>query len=216
MSILDTERYGFLKKSKHATSEQLREHIIQCSKEFKTSWVHLGQALYSVWKGKLFHLWGYEKFEHYTQKEAGLRKELVIKLLKTYFFLEEEEPGYLTKEFGESRDATQVPSYEAVNVLRLAKLKREINEEDFLHLKSNVFEKGKDALSIKKDLTALIKDRKEVDPEKEREEKKDTAIRRVVSVMRVFKDDMETLKLIPDRLIKEVDELMKKLERQVG
>jgi hypothetical protein len=50
----------------------------------------LGQNLYTAWRDKLYYTWGFEKFEDYTQEELGFKKQLAIKLLKTYFFLEQE------------------------------------------------------------------------------------------------------------------------------
>ena len=47
-------------------SDDLRAHIAQHAKDFKLSWVQLGQGLYSVWRDKLYHSWGFEKFEDYV------------------------------------------------------------------------------------------------------------------------------------------------------
>ena len=83
--------------------DKLREHIAQHAKDFKLSWVQLGQGLYSVWRDKLYHSWGFEKFEDYVVRELGLKKPLALKLVKTYFFVEQDEPVYLKKEFAGGR-----------------------------------------------------------------------------------------------------------------
>lgn len=197
------------------TSELLRSQIRQHSKDFKTSWVNLGQALYSVWRDKLFYAWGYDKFEYYVEQEVGLPKQLSLKLLKSYFFLEQEEPEYLKRQFSETRDASKVPGYEAVNVLRLAKQKKELLRDDYLRLKKAVFDKGKDASTVRQDLTAILRERKPIDPEEERDKRNEAAIRKLYNALNSFEKDMEVLKLAPDNIVEEAKGLMAKLEKEL-
>ena len=193
-------------------SEELREHIAQHAKDFKLSWVQLGQGLYSIWRDKLYHSWGFEKFEDYVIRELGLKKPLALKLVKTYFFVEQDEPVYLKEEFAETRDTVNVPSYESLDVLRLARGRKELNREDYTKLRKDVFEKGKDASLVRKDLTAMIKERKQVDPEAARDARHEQSVRRLVAALRSFKKDMETLKLADPEIIEEAEELLKHLE----
>ena len=148
MDALDVLEQRRTKNKADVTSEMLRSQILDYSKNFKTSWVRLGQALYSVWRDKLFYAWGYDKFEYYTDQEIGIPKQMSLKLLKTYSFLESEEPAYLQKEFSQEREASRVPGYEAVNILRLAKQRKELLRDDYMKLKKDVFDKGKDAAII--------------------------------------------------------------------
>ncbi|MCC6758461.1 MAG: hypothetical protein IT395_02385, partial [Candidatus Omnitrophica bacterium] len=59
--MTDTEIYDHSsgasrRKIKSAlTADLIRDKLIQFSKDFKTSWVNLGQNLYPVYKDKLFH-----------------------------------------------------------------------------------------------------------------------------------------------------------------
>ncbi len=197
------------------TDETLRRGVLQHAKDFKISWVKLGQALYSVWNDKIYKLWGYEKFEDYTEKEIGLKKQVAMKLLKTYYFLESEEPAYLKQEYSESTEAGKIPGYETVNALRLAKNRKELPKEEFDRLKEAVFEKGKDATLIRKDLTTLMKQRKELDPDEEREKRNVAAIRKLLNAIRSFKKDMEVLKVAPVELLNQAETLMHKLENEV-
>lgn len=217
MSILDElEAQDKIKSSKSSiTADIMRDQLIQFSKDFKTSWVNLGQALYPVYKDKLFHAWGFEKFEYYTKEELGVNKETATKLLKTYFFLEQNEPAYLSKEFKVERDANQVPSAEALNVLRNARAKKELNKQDYAQLKEAVFEKGKDVAEVRKDLVAIMKERKPVDPDAEREKRNATAMRKLVHALKSFQKDMEALKLAPAALVDEVNGLLKKIEGEI-
>lgn len=198
-----------------ATADQIRTQLVEHCKNFKTSWVKLGQALYPVWKDKLFYAWGFDKFEYYTSEELGLKQATALKLLKTYFFLEQNEPHYLKEEFTQEREAARVPGCDEVNVLRLARGKKEVNKDDYVQLRKAVFEDGKDASGVRKDLTTLIRQRKEVDPDEERQERNDTAIRKLTFALKNFHKDMETLKLAPAELIEEAKKLLEKLEKEI-
>ncbi len=196
--------------------DSLRYRVLQSVKNFKTSWIELGQSLYTVWKDKLYRDWGYLTFEAYTSKEIGIRKDTAMKLLKSYYFLEKEEPRYLEKDFNESSDAAAVPNFETVNVLRLAKNKKELEGSDYESLKKNAFEKGKDVREIKKDLTALLRQREELSPQESREKRKIAAVRRLISTLRALKNEIEDGKLLGAAHIKEIDNLLVKLESEIG
>ena len=202
------------KKKKDVNGEALRMELAEYAKGFKISWIHLGQGLYSVWRDKLFHAWGYEKFEDYVVRELGLKKPLALKLVKTYFFVEQEEPAYLRKEFSEAREAVVVPGYEGLDVLRLARRRNELTKDDYIKFRKDIFERGKDASLVKKDLTAIIKERKQVDPDEEREMRHQASVKRFLNALKNFKKDMDTLKLIESNIVEDVEELLKKLEEK--
>jgi len=195
-------------------SEHLRSQLAQNAKNFKLSWVQLGQGLYSVWRDKLYHSWEFDKFEDYVVRELGLKKPLALKLVKTYFFVEQDEPVYLKKEFAETRDTAVIPGYESLDVLRMARGKKELTREDYTKLRKDIFEKGKEASLVRKDLTAMIKERKKVDPDQERDARHEQSVRRLVAALRSFKKDMETLKLADPDIVDEAEELLKRLEEE--
>lgn len=194
---------------------KFREDIMAHAKYFKTSWVELGQGLYTIWNDKLFHKWGHEKFEHYVVKELGLNKSMATRLLKTYYFVEEQEPTYLKQDFKEAKEAAEVPNIDTLNVLRLARNKKELTRDDYAQLRKSVFETGKDASAVRKDLVSLMKERKPVDPEEERQQRMEQSLRKAIQALKNFRKDMETLKLVSPEVIKEADELIKQLEDQL-
>ncbi len=201
-------------KMKDLDENSVRYHILQNAKDFKSSWIELGRALYTVSKDKLYKEWGYGSFDIYTVREIGIRKETAVKLLKSYYFLEKEEPEYLKKEYIESNPANAIPSYESVDVLRQAKNKK-LDEEDYATIKKNVFEEGRDAREVKKDLTAMIRQRAELEPEEAREQRKFATVKRFLSVLKSLKQEIEAAKLLPAPLIKEAEMLIKKLEAEI-
>lgn len=192
--------------------DSIRYKILESAKNFKSSWISLGQALYSVWKDKLYKDWGYMTFDAYTSKEIGIKKMTAMKLLKSYYFLEKEEPGYISQDSAPAN----LPTYEAVNVLRLARNKNAIDGSDYATLKRDVFQNGKDAREVKKDLTVLMKQREELEPEEARRRRKESVIKRLLSALKTLKTDIEASKMLPAATIKEVSNLIHKIELELG
>lgn len=203
-----------MEKQKEAGFESLRESAREASKNFKNSWVSLGRVLYSIWRDKLYKDWGYQEFDTYVTKEVGIRKQTSLKLLRSYYFLEKEEPKYLQEEYAEEADPNQIPSYEAVDVLRLAKSKK-LASQDYAKLKENIFSKGKDSREVKKDLTALIRQREEFEPEEAWERKKQANVKRFITTLKSLKREMEDSKILPAAMASEINSLIKKLESQI-
>lgn len=195
--------------------DSIRRRILGSAKNFKTSWVELGQALYSVWKERLYKDWGYATFEAYTQKEIGIKKMTAMKLLKSYYFLEREEPLYLQKGYTVSREAAQIPGYETVNVLRLARNKKLLDKDDYGDLKKKVFDMGRDASDVRKDLVSLLKQREELEPEEARRARRVAMIKRVLTALRTLKTDLENSKLLPMTLIKDTASLINRIEAEL-
>lgn len=192
----------------------LRYHALESSKNFKTSWVELGRVLYTVYKDKLYKEWGFGNFDIYTSREIGIRKQTALKLLRSYFFLEKEEPLYLKDGYAETQDAASVPSFESIDLLRLAKNKK-LDQDDYHQLKEEVFTKGKDARQLKRDLTSIIRQREELDPEEARQKKKAATVRRFLSTLKSLKQELQTSKMLPAVLLRETESLIKKLEDQL-
>jgi hypothetical protein len=194
--------------------DSLRYRILESAKQFKSSWVELGRALYSVWKDKHYKEWGFGTLEAYTAKEIGIRKNTAMKLLRSYYFLEKEEPHYLSSEFVEVTPAANVPSYESVDLLRLAKNKKFLDKDDYANIKKEIFEEGKDPLAVKKDLTALIRQRQELEPEEAQRKKKEATVRRLYGALRSLQKEAQLLKLLPAPLLKDMGELLRRIEAE--
>ncbi len=203
-------------KMRETDENSLRYQVLEKVKNFKTSWILLGQALYSVWKDKLYKEWGYLTFEAYTAKEIGIKKPTAMKLLRSYYFLEKEEPEYLEKDYSGTKEAASIPDYDAVNVLRLAKNKQTLDKVDYAELKKKVLEGGRDAREIKKDITALIREREELEPEEARKKRKITVLKRFLAILKSVKRDAELLKILPAGIIKETAGLIAKIESEIG
>lgn len=217
MSYLKTKSIRSIEeKMEHLDSNSLRYQILKNTKIFKSSWIELGQALYTTWKDKRYKEWGYSTFEAFSSKEIGLRKNTALKLLKSYYFLEQKEPHYLSTDYVDQTNAAGMPTYESVNLLRQASNHKELNDDDFLKIKDKILTKGGDAREVKKDLTALIKQREELSPEEARNKKKMTQLKRLLSTLKSLRDEIKISKTLPAQLIKDTEKLIDKLEVGIG
>ena len=108
-----------------------------------------------------------------------------------------------------------MPNYDAVDVLRAAKSKKELIAEDYDRLRKYVFDKGKDAGEVRKELGAIMKERVPVDPDEEREKRSMQSVKKLISALGSFYKDMDALKLVPAELVDDAKELMQKLATEV-
>ncbi len=186
-----------------------RYKTLESAKNFKRSWIELGQHLYAVYKDKMFKDWGYLTFEAYCGKEIGVRQTTAVKLLKSYFFLEKEEPDYLKEQALESQQPREIPSFEAVNALRLAKQSSRIDEEDYEELREDVLQNAKEEGEVKKKIRYILKSA----PGKieEPEEKRRLFLKRLATYMQTTKNEMVACDA-PAKIQKKVDELLEVLQ----
>ena len=202
-------------KMENLDTGSLRYHILESAKNFKCSWIELGRSLYSVWKDKMYKEWGYISFDIYVSREIGIRKQTAMKLLKSYYFLEKEEPQYLKNEYVASVQPALLPSYESVNILRQAKNNKGLDENDYHNLKQEIFEKGRDAQEIKKNLGVIIRQRQELEPEAAEEKKRQAVLKRLLGQLRLLKQEVAVLKLLSVPLIKDLDNLIKNIDQSL-
>lgn len=196
----------------------MRYQALDAAKNFKASWIALGQVLYSVTRDKLFKEWGYLSFEAYCKQELGIHKQTATKLIYSYYFLEKNEPEFLkTVQTQSSASPKDIPSVDAVNVLRLAAKKKELTEEDYQGFKKSVFEDGKEAKLIKKDVFSKLRSaREEEDPEKARQERKAQTLRRFISTLKNLQKEAVLSHLICEKTAKEVEKLLEVLKKEAG
>ncbi|MCK4912441.1 MAG: hypothetical protein KAS05_01820 [Candidatus Omnitrophica bacterium] len=192
----------------------VRAQVKKATLDFKNSWRNLAQALYTVYKDKLYRNWGYEKFDRYTEKEVHIRKHTAMKLIRSYTFLESEEDSLCLTNESESDSVADKPSLtlEAADILR--KAKKSLDQGDYEKVKKDIIGGGKESKEVKKDLTALImKRRKDVNPEEVRTKHRQIAINRFLGLLKAFKNEIEVLKILPGSVAEDIGQLLKTIER---
>jgi len=100
-------------------------------------------------------------------------------------------------------------------VLRQASRNGEIDREDYARIRKYVLEDGKDAVTVKKDLTSLVREREDLDPEEAREKKRLTVLKRLLSLLKSVRKEIKMSKLLPETEIREISSIIGKLEAEV-
>lgn len=112
-----------------------RYRVLASARQFKSSWVELGEWLARVSNNGQFSDWGYTTFEDYCTREIRIRRKTAEKLLRAYRFLEKKEPGLL-----ERRAGHPLPDYRSVDLLRQADEEKPFSMAEYGELRQAVIE----------------------------------------------------------------------------
>ncbi len=197
------------------SNDELRIQTVEIAKKHKASWIQLGQHLFSIYKNKLYKEWGYQVFETYCQKELNIKEATASKLLKSYSFLEREEPRIVKPDFTEEETPRKIPDYEAVNLLRLAKENKNIPTEEFAELRQEVLNEGKEPKDIRAKVKKILEDQKPKDTAEAKDQKRNGVLRRLIGFINSAKTQLEEEDLVPDHVLKQMETLAQKLQDQL-
>ncbi len=196
-------------------NDELRIKAVEVAKKHKSSWIELGQYLFSIYKNKLFKEWGYQAFETYCQKELSIKDATASKLIKSYAFLEKEEPRIVKPDFTEEETPKKIPDYEAVNLLRLAKENKNIPTNEFAELRQEVLNEGKEPKDIRAKVKKILEDQKPKDTAEAKDQKRNGVLRRLIGFINSAKTQLEEDDLVPEHVLKQMETLAQKLADQL-
>jgi hypothetical protein len=197
-------------------NDELRVKTVEIAKQHKASWIQLGQHLFSIYKNKLYKDWGYQAFETYCKKELNIKEATASKLIKSYAFLEKEEPRIVRPDYKEEETPRKIPDYEAVNALRLAKNNKNIPTNEFAELRNDVLNEGKEVKEVRAQVKKILETHAPKETPEIKEQKRGTILRRLIGFLNSAKTQLEEEDLVPDYLLKQIDALTSKLEDQLA
>jgi len=196
--------------------DSLREKTLEVVKRHKASWVELGQYLYSIYHDKIYKDWGFISFEAYAWKELRLKQPTAMKLLKSYYFLEKEEPKVLNESLSPEKSTRQIPNYESVNLLRLAKENKSVAEGDYETLRDAVIEKAIEPKEMRAQVKQIVLEQEEEkNPAEVRKSRRNSTLKRLITFLATAKKELAADNLIPEQLVKQIEALTAKLEDQL-
>ena len=99
---------------------------------------------------------------------------------------------------------------------RDAKNKKILDQDDYANIKKEIFDDGFDTMQVRRDLTSLIRQRQELDPEEAHQKRKMATVKRLLTTLKSLKKEAELLKLLPAGLIKETASLISHIESEVS
>lgn len=199
-------------KMEEAQEGSLRYSVLECAKSFKSSWIQLGQHLLSIHRDKEYKFWGYETFENYCMKEVGIRKQTALKLLRSYRFLEEEEPSYIQKDYIESADPKQVPTVDSIQTLEKVKKNKALGIADYKDMKRKIFEEGRGESEVKDVYRSMMQSAQDEDPQEVRKERRLKYLMRMVTMLNSVKTEIKVNKFLPKEVLKDLDKVITQIE----
>jgi len=125
--------------------ESERYQVLATAKQFKSSWVELGEWLARISNSNQFSEWGFSTFEDYCTKEIRIRRQTAEKLLLAFRFLERKEPGLL-----ERKQGRPLPDYRSVDLLRKADEEEHFSMEEYSELRQSIIEEERSHPSVAK------------------------------------------------------------------
>jgi hypothetical protein len=195
--------------------QSLRYETLQSARQFKTSWIELGQYLQTIWRERHFKSWGYTSFESYCTKEIAVKHTTALKLLRSYYFLEREEPSFLKTKLHSSDKVVALPSVDSVNILRLAKDKKGLEGEDYKALRYRVLDKGEEPKEVRSKLRSILDSYAEVSPEDEQRKKHTITINRFLGTLRNLRKEIECSNIVSKKRVREIDQLIANIEEEI-
>ena len=123
-----------------------RYRVLATARQFKSSWVELGEKLLEVQQKGLFRHWGYDSFEDYCAREVRIKQPTAQKLTLAYRFLEKEEPELLARR----TELKPLPDYRSVDLLRQAREELDLPAEDYAGLRRAVVEEERSHPTVQK------------------------------------------------------------------
>lgn len=200
---------------KDALAEAIRKKTLEAARQHKASWIELGQYLNAIYKDKHFKEWGFLSFEAYCMRELSIKQQTASKLIKSYAFLEKEEPRLAKPEFSEEASPKKLPDYEAVNLLRLAKENEKITPRDYAELREAVLESAREPKEVRSQVKKILEARDDKDPAEVRQARRNGLIKRLVTMLSSARREFESENLVPGSILKEMAALAEKLEGQI-
>jgi hypothetical protein len=125
-----------------------RRRVLECARQFKSSWVALGRMLCEVKREALWREWGYASFEAYCAKELFIRKQTVEKLTMSYGFIERHEPSLVRE-----KEPRPAPSFEVIEVLSRAEAAGRLPEDGWRELRDDILERPPTPAALNRQLS---------------------------------------------------------------
>jgi len=112
-----------------------RHQVLSAVRDFKASWVVVGEELTKVREKSLFEGWGYTNFETYCRRELRIKNDTANRLTRSFSFLRDHEPTAL-----DERQQRELPPLDVVDLLSQARERAQIKPSELDTIRQEVFD----------------------------------------------------------------------------
>ena len=181
--------------------------VLDKAKQFKSSWVELGEKLLQVSSKGRFREWGYDSFDEYCVQEIRIKRGTAEKLTMAYRFMEKEEPQLLNARENVREELKPLPDYRSVDLLRKAKEEKGFSEEEYGKLRKSVVEEERSHPTVLKQYKEVAALREEVNPQ--------TPVKATLSAAKRLDSALRGLNDPPALYLAQVGEMIAHLEEEL-
>lgn len=215
MAVKSKSLHRIEQKLQSLDETSYRYQVLDACRKFKTTWMELGQSLYGVHRDRLYEEWGYVTFDNYCSQELGIKKATALKLLKSYRFLESEEPEYIQQSKNTKEDG-HYPDLDSVNLLRIAKNSKNIDDKDYEKIRGKVLDEAKEPQEVRQQVR-LVQERNQMkDPDQARAERRFKFLKGLVSKLEQVRLEAMANRFLPAKLLEELEEISHRVEREIN
>ncbi|MBN2343100.1 MAG: hypothetical protein JXX29_08090 [Deltaproteobacteria bacterium] len=205
--------------------DNTRLYAAKAAFNFKHSWLEMAQALVEAHAANRFVEWGYDTFLDYCDRELGLKKNIVDKLMVSFQMLQQHAPQKLDQI---SEDET-MPSYQALDYYARATgelridgcppsdapgydLSPELNQQ----LYDAVFEQGCTPKQLKERFDPVLRPKSPTKEQQDHAKKTISTTRKLLEQLDelegISHDTIENTRRAVTRLYEEMDQLLTDLD----
>ena len=181
-----------------------RYRVLTVARQFKSSWVELGEQLSLVRSAGEYSNWGYGSFDDYCREEVRIKKDTAYKLTGAYNYLQKEEPAVLAR----SREMQSIPDYRSIDMLRQAREDQQLNEEQFQLLRDTVIEKERSHPTVAKQFRELTGQNNSLTEEQ--------LLRQSLATVRRLEGQLQQLQALPQEILQSCSIILDELNRQAA
>jgi hypothetical protein len=182
-----------------------RYHVLASARQFKSSWVDLGEKLLKVKREGLFQEWGYQDFIDYCRKEVRIKQPTAQKLTLAYHYLEQKEPDLLR---GENALQT-LPDYRAVDLLRQAEEEQQLSQDEISQLRQAVLSENRSFPTVRQRFNQASQARRDSS------EQRRFALQAVLSAGRRLSTALEGIDELKEEIVAPLQRLINTLEEEL-
>ncbi|MHC4660065.1 MAG: hypothetical protein ACYS8W_00125 [Planctomycetota bacterium] len=190
----------------------VRHDVLAAARQFKRSWVEMGEKLAAIKTSSAWKDWGYSSFQDYCVSEIGVRSSTATKLLNSVRFLEEHAPQVLEAD----GIVETVPDLAVVSRLAGAVKRGAISEKDLAKVSGEILTEP--ALSpadvsraIQSTRSWQVYAEEEKLKRKERMSDKEPDWKALLTAAERLVELMASVPEIPDELIREAESVLASL-----
>lgn len=182
-----------------------RYHVLASARQFKSSWVELGEWLLKVKREGLHQEWGYQDFIDYCRKEVRIQQPTAEKLTQAYRYLAQREPELLRQ----GKDLQPFPDYRSIDLLRQAEEQPQLSQDEISQLRHAVLQDNRSFPTVRQRFNQVSQAHRDTS------EQRRLALRSALSAGRRLKNALGELGDPQEEIVGPLERLLAALESEL-